>query len=313
MHPNFNNWDEYDIKVIYEIAQHIVSPGLIESVLEKVVWPVRYIIKKATESNIYRITQITDIIQKKISEWLISTIKLAKSFYNEDKILNLYWDYGIRVKSLNEISVKTSLEIKDKVARAFNFENKLFLTMEGIAAGVGSTLTADTAALVIITTDIGLSITLLSRQACQIAAAYGYPASAPENILHILNSMAPIYDEKKGIIPIKRVLYSEILKAVIFLQRTSTKISEEVLEKEFPALIRFINKLAQRIGIILTEKELGILIPVIGILANGGLNFAFQQAGHRNAMDYFRYLELCSKYGEEEVRRNLDFIIQELR
>jgi len=63
-------------------------------------------------------------------------------------------------------------------------------------------------------------------------------------------------------------------------------------------LIAFV---ADRLGVAVTEKELGLLIPMAGALLNSGINISFQHIGHRTAQDYFRRLLLEQRYGEELV------------
>ena len=78
-------------------------------------------------------------------------------------------------------------------------------------------------------------------------------------------------------------------------------------------MIRLITAVADRLGISLTQKELGILVPVAGAVLNGSLNLAFQQVSHRSAKDYFRRLLLEDRYGEELIAVALSSEIAEIR
>jgi len=66
-------------------------------------------------------------------------------------------------------------------------------------------------------------------------------------------------------------------------------------------MIRLIAYVADRLGVVLTEKELGIVIPIAGAVLNSALNVAFQRLGHQTAKDYFRRLILEDRYGDELV------------
>jgi hypothetical protein len=72
-----------------------------------------------------------------------------------------------------------------------------------------------------------------------------------------------------------------------------------------PALVKLINQVAERLGIVVTEKELGMLVPVAGAVLNGGLNIAFQQMGHTTAKDYFRVQVLNGRHGEKHVENEI--------
>jgi hypothetical protein len=66
-------------------------------------------------------------------------------------------------------------------------------------------------------------------------------------------------------------------------------------------MIRLITYVADRLGVIVTQKELGILVPVAGAVLNSSINLAFQQVGHQTTKDYFRRLILEDRYGDELV------------
>jgi hypothetical protein len=72
-----------------------------------------------------------------------------------------------------------------------------------------------------------------------------------------------------------------------------------------PKLLKLINMVATRLGVVLTEKELGALIPVADAVMNGGLNMAFHQVGHIVAKDYFRTQILSDRYGHDVVEDSL--------
>ena len=78
-------------------------------------------------------------------------------------------------------------------------------------------------------------------------------------------------------------------------------IDRQLLEREAPQMIRLITTVADRLGVTVTQKELGILVPVAGAVLNGSINLAFQQVSHQNAKDYFRRLLLEDRYGDELI------------
>jgi hypothetical protein len=78
-------------------------------------------------------------------------------------------------------------------------------------------------------------------------------------------------------------------------------IDRNLLEREAPQMVRLIAYVADRLGVVVTEKELGLLVPIAGALLNSSINLSFQQLGHQTAQDYFRRLILEQRYGEELV------------
>jgi hypothetical protein len=90
-------------------------------------------------------------------------------------------------------------------------------------------------------------------------------------------------------------------------------IDRQLLEREAPQMIRLITTVAERLGVTVTQKELGILVPVAGAVLNGSINLAFQQVSHQTAKDYFRRLLLEDRYGDELIAVAISSEIEELR
>src|SRR5207244_12662336 len=87
-----------------------------------------------------------------------------------------------------------------------------------------------------------------------------------------------------------------------FMARASGMVMDrQLVEREAPQMILLMTYVADRLGIVITQKELGILVPIAGAVLNSSINVAFQQVGHQTAKDYFRRLILEDRYGEELV------------
>jgi hypothetical protein len=152
-------------------------------------------------------------------------------------------------------------------------------------------------------TDITSSMTLLSRHTCRIATAYGFPSKKPEHLPHLMAAMAPQADDAdEGYVTLKSAVMTSIRESSQFMSRMAgIVVDRQILEREAPQMIRLITYVADRLGVIVTQKELGILVPVAGAVLNSSINLAFQQVGHQTAKDYFRRLILEDRYGEELV------------
>src|SRR5205823_15051009 len=93
-----------------------------------------------------------------------------------------------------------------------------------------------------------------------------------------------------------------IRESCLCLARTTIVLLDlHLLDREAPQMIRLLTYVADRLGIVITQKELGILVPIAGAVLNSSIHIAFQQVGHHTAKDYFRRLVLEDRYGEELV------------
>ena len=115
--------------------------------------------------------------------------------------------------------------------------------------------------------------------------------------------MAPQSDDsEEGYISLKTAVMTSIRESGQFMARTAGMVLDrQVLEREAPQMIRLITYVADRLGIVITQKELGVLLPIAGAVLNSSINVAFQQVGHQTAKDYFRRLILEDRYGDELV------------
>jgi hypothetical protein len=155
----------------------------------------------------------------------------------------------------------------------------------------------------LILTDVTSSMTLLSRHTCRVATAYGYSSKRPENMPHLMAAMAPQTENSdEGYLTLKTAVVTSIRESGQFMARSAGMVLDrQILEREAPQMIRLITYVADRLGVVLTQKELGVLVPIAGAVLNSSINVAFQQVGHHTAKDYFRRVILEDRYGEELV------------
>jgi hypothetical protein len=116
-------------------------------------------------------------------------------------------------------------------------------------------------------------------------------------------AMAPQAETSdEGYLALKTAVVTSIRESGQFMARTAQVVLDrQLLEREAPQMIRLIAYVSDRLGIVLTQKELGILVPIAGAVLNTSINVAFQQVGHQTAKDYFRRLILEDRYGEDLV------------
>jgi hypothetical protein len=298
---------EYEQKVIRQIAVHKVQPHAVQRVLDTVGRPFGRLLQAGRESKSRALRGVTDRVQGWVEEGLIKTFKAANRITNPQEVTRRFAAKGMKVDDVESLRY-LPLSILDNVADSFRFSNSLMLGFEGMLLGGATTMAEGIpgAQLVIpslILTDITTSLTLLSRHTCQVATAYGYSSREVKNLPHLIAAMAPKTETgDEGYLALKTAVVTSISESGKFLARTgAVVIDRQVLEREAPQMIRLITYVADRLGVVLTEKELGIIVPVAGAVLNSSLNVAFQRLGHQTAKDYFRRLILEDRYGEEII------------
>ena len=310
----------HQVQVVRELALHRVQPNAIQRLLEGAGRPVAKLLKSGRESNSRALRGLSEKVHGWIEEGLIKTFRVANKLANTKEISKRYAVRGINVGNDFESLRYMPLSQLDAVADSFRFSSSLLLGLEGALLG-GATTVAEGipgAQLVIpslILTDITSSMTLLSRHTCRLATAYGYSSRKLENLPHLMAAMAPQSDSSdEGYLALKTAVVTSIRESGQFMARTAgVLLDRQLLEREAPQMIRLITYVADRLGVVMTQKELGVLVPVAGAVLNSSINVAFQQVGHNTAKDYFRRVILEDRYGEELVSYAIQHEMASLR
>ncbi len=294
---------EYEAGVLTEIATHQVRPNAVERLLEGLGRPVGSLLKAGRESNNRLIRSVSDRVEGLIEESIVGTIKIGRRLTAEEPVVAAFRRRGYELEDISGAR-RLPLEDLDRVADSFHFGSAFILGTEGAALGAATTIAYSlpgTQVLVpsLIFADVSSSLTLLSRHASKIGGAYGFSPSVPETLPHIVAAMAPpTRTNDEGYLALKTVVAGSIREASQFLSRSGVvAMDKQILEREAPQLIRLIAYVAERLGVVVTQKNLSILVPVAGAVLNASFNVAFQQVGHLTAKDYFRTLILDERYG----------------
>jgi hypothetical protein len=311
---------EYEHQVIQELALHRVQPNAVHRLLEGAGRPVARLLRIGRESQSRALRGLTRHIHGWIEEGLIKTFGAANRLSNAKDISRRYAARGIHIGEDFETLRYMPLSKLDLVADSFRFGSSFLLGVEGALLGGATTLAEGIpgAQLVIpslILTDVTSSMTLLSRHTCRVATAYGYPSKKPDNLPHLVAAMAPQTDTAdEGYLALKTAVVTSIRESSQFMARTAgVLLDRQLLEREAPQMVRLITYVTERLGVVVTEKELGILVPIAGAVLNSSINIAFQQVGHQTAKDYFRRLILEERYGDELVSYAIQEEIAALR
>jgi len=310
---------EYEREALHEIARHHLHPNTIQRLLGTMGKPVGRLLQIARETQNPALKGISQRVQGWIQEGLIRTVRVASRITGTKEVQRRIGKRGIHVADMQSMRYLPMSEL-DAVADSFSMGDKVLLGLEGALLGSATTLAEGVpgAQLVIpalLVADVTASMTLLSRQTCRLASVYGFPPNIPENLPHVVAAMAPQTETSdEGYLMIKGAVLGSIHEAGRFASRTAgVMIDRSLLEKESPQMIRLIAYVADRLGITVTQKELGILVPIAGAVLNSSINMAFQQVAHQTAKDYFRRLLLEDRYGEELVAVAIATEIDSLR
>jgi len=299
---------EYEQHVIRELALHRVQPNAVHRLLEGAGKPVSRLMSLGRNSHNKTLRGLSQHVHGWIEEGLIKTFRAANKLANTKEIAKRYRARGIQVGDDFESLRFMPLSQLDAVADSFRWGSSLLLGAEGALLGSATTMAEGIpgAQLVIpslILTDVTSSMTLLSRHTCRVATAYGYSSKRPENMPHLMAAMAPQTENSdEGYLTLKTAVVTSIRESGQFMARSAGMVLDrQILEREAPQMIRLITYVADRLGVVLTQKELGVLVPIAGAVLNSSINVAFQQVGHQTAKDYFRRVLLEDRYGEELV------------
>lgn len=316
----------YEKLVIEDIARHHVQPGPVRRVMEIVGKPVDKLARWAETSDSSMVRSVHDNVVGGVDRALKGTIQASLSLQNDANIIARFQQRGNQVKTFQQVRGLQMMEM-DSIAESYRTQNATMLGAEGAALGALATLGtvipyAQFAIPAIVAADVTASMTLLSRSATMVASSYGYPASDPVNLPHVLAAMAPTQlDSDEGFLVVKAAAVAELKAAGEFMKGAAKQAAqqagrsaaaevtrkavqhavEETMATKTPKLLKLIHMVATRLGVVLTEKELSTLVPVAGAVMNGGLNMAFHHVGHTIAKDYFRTQILYDRYGLEPV------------
>lgn len=311
--------DAYDQKVLQQVAKHIVEPGALVKLAGLWGRPLENFSARGRFFKNPFVQKVETIITSGIADGVKTMLKTAGQLANDKQILRQYHHKQIYIRTLSDIK-DLRLEHVDAVADSYTMDNVLFVGMEGAVLGGATTLASGTALGVvtvpaIVAADVSLSFGILSRNVCQIGATYGYSVENPLNMPHFMAALAPHQDlAEESYYMGKSMAVEAIYQSKQFLlSHTGRLFDERLLKSEAPQLLRLLYYVLQRLGMIITEKELALLLPAAGAVLNGSVNVVFQKLGQQVAKDYFRMLFLEDKYDQETIRNLLQAEVSRLR
>ncbi len=323
---NCPEMEPYERATLAEVAAHVVRPGPLHAVLEVLGAPFETALKRLQASRGRLARRTSEAIDRALRGAVERAVLVGARTASDRGVLATYRQLGIVLDGHHEVRT-LGLEARDRAAQRLRRGGALTLGGEGLALGAATSVAellpfAQVAVPGLVAADVAASTALLGRHLVQLSSAYGYSvASDRAHLAHVLAAMVPQqYTFDEGFVPVKVMAAGAAREAgefVLRLGRRSASVGfEEALRSlghEAPRLVRLVNLVVERLGLRVSQKSLGMLVPLAGGAVNATLNLAFHQAGHVTGMDYFRILVLSQRYGDEPVRTALEAEITRLR
>ena len=161
--------------------------------------------------------------------------------------------------------------------------------------------------------ELPVTTSVMLRSIAEIARTEGEDMQSPEARLACLEVLAlgggsPADDPSKiGYFGIRAMLAREVSEA---LQHLASKAAGR---QSAPVLIRLIESIAARFGIVVSEKVAAGAVPVIGAVGSATVHALFMDHFQDMAHGHFTVRRLERKYGADAVRAAYDQRLREMR
>ena len=161
--------------------------------------------------------------------------------------------------------------------------------------------------------ELPVTTTVMLRSIAEVARAEGEDFGRPEAAVACLEVFAlgsrSRADDgtEAGYYGIRAALAAEVNAALKFMAR------QQASRVTAPPLIRLIETIAARFGIVVTDKAAAAAVPIIGAAGGAAVNALFMDHFQSMAHGHFTVRRLERKYGAEVVRRAYGGIAGESR
>ena len=157
--------------------------------------------------------------------------------------------------------------------------------------------------------ELPFSTCVMLRSIADIARSEGHDVSLVQTKLECLEVLAlggksPDDDSvETGYWSVRGVLAKSISEA-------ATHLTEKGLtEKGAPPLARLVAAIASRFGGVVTEKAVAVVIPVVGAISGGAINYLFMSHFQEMARGHFVVKRLEKKYGRALVEKTYSDLV----
>jgi hypothetical protein len=192
--------------------------------------------------------------------------------------------------------VLLTVDTKKRFKKASNLLHKGLVVATGATGGFfgGATMAAE----------LSLSTGIMMRSIAEVAREEGEDLTAVESRLACIAVLGLDTSNITGTEKIDTSRYFLIRRAMADELTTAAEYlaSNTVTDETAPIVAKFLNKIAERFGIQLTEKMVAELVPVIGAVTAASLNYLFIAHFQRIARGHFMIRRLERVYGKERIK-----------
>ena len=148
--------------------------------------------------------------------------------------------------------------------------------------------------------ELPVSTIIMLRSIAEIARSEGENLADPEAALSCVQVFAlgarAGGELEGGYFAVRGMLAKSVTEAARYVAERG------IVEEGAPVLVRFLNQVASRFGIVVTQKLGAQAVPVIGALGGAAVNYAFIEHFQDVARGHFIVRRLERAYGKEFVR-----------
>jgi hypothetical protein len=150
--------------------------------------------------------------------------------------------------------------------------------------------------------ELPVSTIIMLRSIADIARSEGEDLSDPEAALacvqvFALGGRAGSSDAtESGYFAVRGMLAKTLTEAARYIAERG------VVGEGAPVLVRFVTQVAQRFGVVVTQKVAAQALPILGALGGAAVNYAFMEHFQGMARGHFTVRRLERTYGENRVR-----------
>jgi hypothetical protein len=150
--------------------------------------------------------------------------------------------------------------------------------------------------------ELPVSTTIMLRSVADIARSKGEDLRAPEGALACIEVFA-LGGRSKNDDASESAYYAARVALAKAVGEAAAYLAEGAGAREAaPALVRLVATVAERFGVVVTEKAVLELVPIVGAVGGATVNLAFMDHFQDMAEGHFTVRALERKYGEPLVR-----------
>lgn len=159
--------------------------------------------------------------------------------------------------------------------------------------------------------ELPFSTVILLRSIADIARSEGEDINDPETKLNLLEVFALGGRTKKDEAAETGYYTVRASLATLVSDAARTPMSARISGKTSPVIIRLVDSIAARFGVVVSEKAMATLVPIVGAAGGAIVNMIFFNHFQDVARGHFIVRRLERKYGRERVREEYDKIESE--